>query len=146
MYLVLLLIQQRGGVPSLQDPQTINRQDRAPKVKVTQNIGVDDFELLKVVGQGAFGKVFQVKRNGTSEIYAMKVMRKDRIMEKNHAEYIKADRDIMTRIVHPFIVQLRYSFQVPVALSLNFGYDCFFPAILILNSIVVMQRCILVLF
>lgn len=87
--------------------------------KVTQkNIGVDDFELLKVVGQGAFGKVFQVKRNGTAEIYAMKVMRKDRILKKNHAEYIKAERDILTRIVHPFIVQLRYSFQTKYKLYL----------------------------
>lgn len=67
-----------------------------------------------MVGQGAFGKVFQVKRNGTSEIYAMKVMRKDRIMKKNLAQFVKAERDIMTRIVHPFIVQLRYSFQVPI--------------------------------
>ena len=69
-----------------------------------QKIGVGDFELLKVVGQGAVVKVFQVKRNGTPEIYAMKVMRKDKIMEKNHAEYTKAKRDILTRIVHPFIV------------------------------------------
>lgn len=48
----------------------------------------------------------------------MKVMRKDRIMEKNHAEYIKAERDIMTRIEHPFIVQLRYSFQTKYKLYL----------------------------
>ncbi|KAL4365766.1 hypothetical protein AHAS_Ahas07G0138900 [Arachis hypogaea] len=37
-----------------------------------QSIGVEDFEVLKVVGQGAFGKVYQVRRTGTSEIYAMK--------------------------------------------------------------------------
>ncbi|KAG5049244.1 hypothetical protein JHK85_010347 [Glycine max] len=41
-----------------------------------------------------------------------KVMWKDRIMEKNHAEYMKAKRDIWTKIEHPFVVQLRYSFQV----------------------------------
>ncbi|KAG5035061.1 hypothetical protein JHK87_009971 [Glycine soja] len=33
-------------------------------------------------------------------------------MEKNHAEYMKAERDIWTKIEHPFVVQLRYSFQV----------------------------------
>jgi ribosomal protein S6 kinase beta len=48
--------------------------------------GLDDFEVLKLVGQGAFGKVYQVRQKGTSEIYAMKVMRKDKILEKNHAE------------------------------------------------------------
>lgn len=77
-----------------------------------QTVGIEDFEVLKVVGQGAFAKVFQVRKKGTSEIYAMKVMRKDKIMEKNHAEYMKAERDILTKIDHPFIVQLRYSFQV----------------------------------
>lgn len=78
----------------------------------THTVGLEDFEVLKVVGQGAFAKVYQVKKRGTSEIYAMKVMRKDKIMEKNHGEYMKAERDILTKIDHPFIVQLRYSFQV----------------------------------
>ncbi|KAG9443274.1 hypothetical protein H6P81_014614 [Aristolochia fimbriata] len=85
------------------------------KVKV---IGLEDFEVMKLVGQGAFGKVFQVKKKGTSEIYAMKVMRKDKIMEKNHAEYMKAERDILTQIEHPFVVQLRYSFQTKYRLYL----------------------------
>ncbi|PON45595.1 cGMP-dependent kinase [Trema orientale] len=83
-----------------------------------QTVGIEDFEVLKVVGQGAFAKVYQVRKKGTSEIYAMKVMRKDKIMEKNHAEYMKAERDILTIIDHPFIVQLRYSFQ---AMLTDFG-------------------------
>ncbi|KAI4353567.1 hypothetical protein L6164_002506 [Bauhinia variegata] len=83
-----------------------------------QSISIEDFEILKVVGQGAFAKVYQVKKKGTSEIFAMKVMRKDKIMEKNHAEYMKAERDILTKTEHPFIVQLRYSFQTKYRLYL----------------------------
>ncbi|KAL0403001.1 UNVERIFIED_CONTAM: Serine/threonine-protein kinase AtPK2/AtPK19 [Sesamum radiatum] len=66
-------------------------------------IGLEDFEILKLVGQGAFGKVYQVRKTGSSEIFAMKVMRKDKVMEKNHAEYMKAERDILTQIDHPFL-------------------------------------------
>lgn len=77
-----------------------------------EGAGLDDFEILKLVGQGAFGKVFQVRKKGTPDIYAMKVMRKDKILEKNHAEYMKAEKEILTKVDHPFIVQLRYSFQV----------------------------------
>ncbi|XP_008810846.2 serine/threonine-protein kinase AtPK2/AtPK19-like [Phoenix dactylifera] len=88
------------------------------KSEKSEGVGLDDFEVMKVVGQGAFGKVFQVKKKGTSEIYAMKVMRKDKIMEKNHSEYMKAERDILTKTDHPFIVQLRYSFQTKYRLYL----------------------------
>jgi ribosomal protein S6 kinase beta len=83
----------------------------------SEGVGLDDFEILKLVGQGAFGKVFQVRKRGTSEIYAMKVMRKDKILEKNHAEYMISEKEILTKVDHPFIVQLRYSFQVTQFLS-----------------------------
>ena len=82
-----------------------------------QTVGIEDFEVLKVVGQGAFGKVYQVRKKGTPEIYAMKVMRKDRIVEKNHVDYMRGERDILTKIAHPFIVQLKYSFQVIIHLT-----------------------------
>ncbi|KAK9734231.1 hypothetical protein RND81_04G124600 [Saponaria officinalis] len=87
-------------------------------VQDARKICLEDFKILKLVGQGAFGKVYQVRKKGTSEIYAMKVMRNDKIMEKNHAEYMKAERDILTKIDHPFIVQLRYSFQTKYRLYL----------------------------
>ncbi|KAI3408979.1 uncharacterized protein J3R85_019928 [Psidium guajava] len=82
------------------------------------SVCLEDFEALKVVGRGAFAKVLQVRKKGTTDIYAMKVMRKDKIMEKNHAEYMKAERDILTKIDHPFIVRLRYSFQTKYRLYL----------------------------
>ncbi len=40
------------------------------------------------------------------------VMRKDRVLERDHGSYIKAERDVLTAVVHPYIVTLRYSFQV----------------------------------
>lgn len=79
---------------------------------VKKSLGVEDFEVLKLVGQGTFGKVYQVRKRDTLQIYAMKVIRKDRVIEKNHVEYMKAERDILAKIDHPFIVRLRYSFQV----------------------------------
>lgn len=84
----------------------------------SQSVGLEDFDILKVVGQGAFAKVYQVRKRGSLEIYAMKVMRKDKIMERDHAEYMKAERDILTKVDHPFIVQLKYSFQTKYRLYL----------------------------
>lgn len=86
---------------------------------MARKFGPSDFEMLRVVGKGAFGKVFQVRKKSSDDddgdgdgLFAMKVMRKDTVIKKNHVDYMKAERDILTKIVHPFIVQLRYSFQV----------------------------------
>eukprot|EP00850_Spirogloea_muscicola_P004955 SM000022S07169 [mRNA] locus=s22:363507:366304:+ [translate_table: standard] len=89
-----------------------------PGPQAPRGLGPHDFELLRVVGQGAFGKVFQVRKKDSGEIMAMKVMRKSRIIEKNHGDYMKAEKEILTKVVHPFIVQLHYSFQTPSKLYL----------------------------
>lgn len=93
-------------------------------------VGPGDFEIMRVVGKGAFGKVFQVRKKGGPEIsgdsdgiFAMKVMRKDTIISKNHMDYMKAERDILIKVEHPFIVSLRCSFQVIVTL-LEFDFFC----------------------
>ncbi|CAI9278038.1 unnamed protein product [Lactuca saligna] len=71
----------------------IEEEDSENGCKV-KTIGLEDFEVMKVVGQGAFGKVYQVRKRDSLEIYAMKVVRKDKIVEKNHAEYMKAEEDL----------------------------------------------------
>lgn len=101
----------------LQIQELEHENDAELEAESERKIGPGDFEILRVVGQGAFGKVFQVKKKGVDDgdsdgIYAMKVMRKDTIIKKNHVDYMKAERDILTKVTHPFIVQLRYSFQV----------------------------------
>ena len=92
--------------------------------------GPREFEVLRVVGRGGFGKVYQVRKIGGSEIFAMKVVRKDRVLEKNHANYINSEREILAAIHHPFIVSLRYSFQVSIFVPSN---------ILILPNLIINQ-------
>ncbi|GFR47425.1 hypothetical protein Agub_g9046 [Astrephomene gubernaculifera] len=90
----------------------------APFVPPTGKVGPQDFEMLRVVGQGAFGKVFQVMHKRSAAIYAMKVMRKERILQRDHSEYVRSERDLLTAVVHPYIVTLRFSFQTPTKLYL----------------------------
>ena len=129
-------IDERSQVLSHNSEETTSCQ-----LNVTENIGVEDFEVLNMVGEGIFGKVFQVQRKGTSQIYAMKIVNKDLVLHS----YVEAKKDILTKIVHPFIVQHRYFFQVLFHVSLNPYYDWFYNTILlIVNSILVLQSCILV--
>lgn len=74
-------------------------------------VTVDDFELLKVLGKGSFGKVFMVRLIPTGEIFAMKVLRKSEVVRRRQVEHTMAERRIMSGIDHPFIVALRYAFQ-----------------------------------
>ena len=57
-------------------------------------------------------QVFQVQKKDTGQVYAMKVMRKERIIAKDHGEYVRAERNVLTAVFHPYIVTLRCSFQV----------------------------------
>ena len=72
-----------------------------------------DFELLKVIGMGAFGKVLQVRNRKSSEILAMKVISKRLIKRKtSYVENVLAERNILSKIAnHPFIVTMHASFQ-----------------------------------
>ncbi|EQC25987.1 AGC protein kinase, variant [Saprolegnia diclina VS20] len=70
-----------------------------------------DFELLCVIGQGAFGKVIQVRYTPTGEIYAMKIVSKEYLVKKNSISNMQTERDIMTKVNHPFLISLQFAFQ-----------------------------------
>lgn len=72
-----------------------------------------DFDLLKVIGIGAFGKVLQVRNRKSGKILAMKIISK-RLLKRKAAyiENIQAERNILTKVTkHPFIVSMFCSFQ-----------------------------------
>ncbi|XP_043277250.1 ribosomal protein S6 kinase 2 beta isoform X2 [Venturia canescens] len=71
------------------------------------------FELLKVLGQGSFGKVFLVRKivgRDKGTLYAMKVLRKATLKVQDRVR-TKMERNILVDVEHPFIVRLHYSFQ-----------------------------------
>jgi serum/glucocorticoid-regulated kinase 2 len=72
---------------------------------------LDDFDLLKVIGRGSFGKVMQVRKKSNGKVYAMKILKKDTIVARNQVEHTKTERNVLEYIRHPFIVSLRYAFQ-----------------------------------
>ncbi|XP_053567023.1 ribosomal protein S6 kinase alpha-2 [Bombina bombina] len=71
------------------------------------------FELLKVLGQGSYGKVFlvrKVKGSDSGQLYAMKVLKKATLKVRDRVRS-KMERDILAEVNHPFIVKLHYAFQ-----------------------------------
>lgn len=78
-----------------------------------RKLTIDDFELLKVVGKGSFGKVMQVRKKDTNRIYALKTIRKTKIISRSEVTHTMAERSVLAQINNPFIAPLKFSFQSP---------------------------------
>ncbi|KAM0258480.1 hypothetical protein ACHAQJ_003819 [Trichoderma viride] len=74
---------------------------------------IDDFDLLTLVGKGSFGKVMQVRKKDTGRIYAIKTIRKAKIISRSEVTHTLAERSVLAQINNPFIVPLKFSFQSP---------------------------------
>lgn len=83
------------------------------KKKDQQDLCIEDFELLKVLGKGAFGKVFLALKKDNKKLYAIKVLKKQEIIELNQLEHTLAEKLILTHVNHPFLVGLEFAFQTP---------------------------------
>merc|ERR1719308_487959 len=81
-------------------------------------LGVDDFDPIKVIGKGAFGEVRLVQKVDTGHVYAMKILRKAEMVEKEQVAHVRAERDILVEADHQWVVKMFFSFQDPVNLYL----------------------------
>jgi hypothetical protein len=52
-----------------------------------RKVGLDDFDLMSVIGKGSFGKVFSVRKKDTGKVYAMKVLKKEEILRKKQVAH-----------------------------------------------------------
>jgi len=87
-----------------------------------KKINVSDFDLLHVIGKGSFGKVLQVRKKDNGKIYAMKVLNKKNILDNNELEHTRTEKEILQKLIHPFLVNLNYSFQTPDKLYFIMDY------------------------
>ncbi|KND95122.1 Serine/threonine-protein kinase SCH9 [Tolypocladium ophioglossoides CBS 100239] len=90
-----------------------------------KHFGPSDFEILKLIGKGTFGQVYQVRKRDTQRIYAMKVLQKKVIVQKKEVAHTVGERNILVRTAmsdSPFIVGLKFSFQTPSELYLVTDY------------------------
>lgn len=81
------------------------------KPATTQHLTINDFDLLKVIGKGSFGKVMQVRKKDTGRIYALKTIRKAHIVSRSEVTHTLAERTVLAQVNNPFIVPLKFSFQ-----------------------------------
>jgi len=82
------------------------------------DVGIDDFELLTMVGKGSYGRVIQVRKKDSGKVYALKVLNKEDLLHSNQVQSTRTERRILEVINHPFIVKLHFAFQTTDKLCL----------------------------
>lgn len=66
--------------------------DEQEAAEPKRKMNVDDFELLTIIGRGAFGEVRVARKKDTKQVYAMKIMKKSEMVKKNQVAHIRAER------------------------------------------------------
>ena len=91
--------------------------------KVTKS----SFDFINIIGRGGFGKVWKVYSRKYKKVFAMKEMSKTKIIDKRSEKSVKAERDMLELMNHPFIINMHFSFQdsdnLYIAMDLLTGGD-----------------------
>lgn len=105
----------REAMDAQQDMETVEISESTVNPSGEKKLSSENFELLKTIGRGGYGKVLLVRKKGgmdSGKVFAMKILKKATIA-RNHkdAAHTRAERNILEAVKHPFIVDLKYAFQ-----------------------------------
>jgi serum/glucocorticoid-regulated kinase 2 len=81
------------------------------KHQTVKTVTLDDFQIMKVLGRGSFGKVCLVQYQKTDEYYAMKSLKKDVLLDQDQVESTILEKKILQSLDHPFLVGMVFCFQ-----------------------------------
>jgi len=96
----------------------------------SSKVSLKQFDVLRMIGKGSFGKVLLVRKKNTSQLFAVKILSKPIIVKKQQIEHTRTERRVLASISHPFVVCLHYAFQTKDKLYFVLDYcpggDLFF--------------------
>ena len=75
------------------------------------NLNKNMFEFKYIIGKGGFGKVWRVRYKKTNEYFALKEMSKKKIIDKKSEKSINNERIFLSKLHHPFLVNMHFAFQ-----------------------------------
>lgn len=89
----------------------VNAQLDALTLQEISQMSLDQFEQSVTLGTGTFGRVYLVRHKPTGVFYAMKTLKKTEVVRLKQVEHINSEKQILSSIRHPFIVNLYRSFS-----------------------------------
>ena len=81
------------------------------------NVSLDDFTVIKMIGRGDVGKVYLVRHNESQQLFAMKMLEKREMLKRNKVKRALTEREILATADHPFIVGMHW--YMPLGLLLR---------------------------
>ncbi|KAM9305193.1 3-phosphoinositide-dependent protein kinase 1 [Gastrophryne carolinensis] len=99
------------------EQNTGQQQTQQPRKKRPQ-----DFKFGKILGEGSFSTVVLAKEIASGREYAIKILQKRHIVKENKVPYVTRERDVMSRLDHPFFVKLYFTFQDVEKLYFGLSY------------------------
>jgi len=85
-------------------------------------VTLENFEFIKVLGKGTFGKVILCREKATNRLYAIKILKKEVIIRKDEVVHTLTEKNVLQKTRHPFLLQLKYSFTTVDRLCLVTEY------------------------
>jgi len=86
------------------------KQGEIQKASGGKKVTFENFEFLKVLGKGTFGKVILCREKSSSHLYAIKILKKEVIIKKDEVEHTMTENRVLQGTRHPFLIGLKYSF------------------------------------
>ncbi|KDO24963.1 AGC protein kinase [Saprolegnia parasitica CBS 223.65] len=102
----------------LPTPPPTSRQAAA---KGEKSLSIADFELIRLLGTGTFGRVVSAKHKRDGRLYAIKIVHKFG-MDDNMKRNLKIERDVLREVRHPFVASLHFAFQNEDKLYMGMEY------------------------
>uniref|UniRef100_A0ABM5EKS3 protein kinase C n=1 Tax=Pogona vitticeps TaxID=103695 RepID=A0ABM5EKS3_9SAUR len=100
-------------------------------IKISQGLGLQDFDLIRVIGRGSYAKVLLVRLKKNDQIYAMKVVKKELVHDDEDIDWVQTEKHVFEQASsNPFLVGLHSCFQTTsrfyaaeICIALNFLHE-----------------------
>ncbi|KAM5266911.1 protein kinase C zeta type isoform 2-T2 [Hipposideros larvatus] len=92
-------------------------------IKISQGLGLQDFDLIRVIGRGSYAKVLLVRLKKNDQVYAMKVVKKELVHDDEDIDWVQTEKHVFEQASsNPFLVGLHSCFQTTSRLFLVIEY------------------------
>ncbi|XP_063704204.1 cAMP-dependent protein kinase catalytic subunit 3 [Culicoides brevitarsis] len=109
---------------SVEDDDLKGKSTRTSKANGKRTYTLDDFQIIKTIGTGTFGRVCLCRDKTNDQFRAMKILAMSDVIRLKQVEHVKNEKSILQEIDHPFVVNMKWHTKDRSSLYMLFEYVC----------------------